>query len=943
MKLRRFILSALVVACACLGTAWGEDKDWLLDPAPYVSEISYDETNSVLKLSNGLISRRVLLAPNAATISLRNDYTGEELVRAIAPEARVTIDGESYCVGGLTGFPVANYWKETWAKDARVLPNSYRFTRYEVGEIEPRFEYKPRPEWLSKEYPWPPKGKRVVMFYDPPEKIAPPTSGALLLEEPFTSALDDSWRAVVSGIGERTSVANEGKPGEIYAIPDTCAYLEREWVENAVAVSVTLDVGDDELANSWGPGVAVFFTADSDSDDAAKVVSVVARPHSAQYELCVDGREVALVGSFDRDKDVTFTLALADDGVLKLDAFDGAGVRTTVGEVKVSGTPKYLRVGKVGKGGSGKDYPTDSREYRRSHLKRVAFYAPLTQSQREAPQALPKVEVRYEIYDGSPLISKRLYVRYPQDCKVKEFVVDTFTNEELRLVETDSIVDEYAHETPFNLGLLTDYVCGGMATSSIVDNRAYRVKSDPDYPTQVNYLRKTLCLLECSPEFGPAQVVDAEHDFASNTIYELLYDNTERERRGLAMRRAMRTLAPWTNENPLMFHMVRSAPDDVRDGVEQCRETGYEVLIMSFGSGFDLESDDKTYRQTYRELSDEAKRASVALGGYSLTSSRGAANKEDNVLNEKPQFGVGPCLGSAWGRQYLQSLKDFMEEADFGVFENDGPYPGDYCESREHPGHRGKEDSVWTQREAQAELYRWCRARGIYVNQPDAYFLDGGNKTGMGYRETNWSLPHAEQVIIERQNVYDGTWTKTQSMGWMFVPLSQYHGGGAAATIEPLKDHLEHYDARFADLIGAGVQACWRGPRLYDSEETKAVVRKWTSFYHENRRILDSDIVHLRRASGRDWDGILHVDPDTNAKTRALAFLYNPTLEPITRKIVIPLYYAGLKDKAQVRIGDSDLELGEPTIVELNDKREAVVEITIPAEKYAFATFETAL
>ncbi len=60
----------------------------------------------------------------------------------------------------------------------------------------------------------------------------------------------------------------------------------------------------------------------------------------------------------------------------------------------------------------------------------------------------------------------------------------------------------------------------------------------------------------------------------------------------------------------------------------------------------------------------------------------------------------------------------------------------------------------------------------------------------MGYRETNWSLPRKQQEIIERQNVYDGTWNKTPSMGWMFVPLVQYHGGGAAATIEPLKDHL---------------------------------------------------------------------------------------------------------------------------------------------------------
>ena len=32
-------------------------------------------------------------------------------------------------------------------------------------------------------------------------------------------------------------------------------------------------------------------------------------------------------------------------------------------------------------------------------------------------------------------------------------------------------------------------------------------------------------------------------------------------------------------------------------------------------------------------------------------------------------------------------------------------------------------------------------------------------------------------------------------MGWMMVPLTEYHGGGAAATIEPLHEHLAHYEA----------------------------------------------------------------------------------------------------------------------------------------------------
>ena len=114
------------------------------------------------------------------------------------------------------------------------------------------------------------------------------------------------------------------------------------------------------------------------------------------------------------------------------------------------------------------------------------------------------------------------------------------------------------------------------------------------------------------------------------------------------------------------------------------------------------------------------------------------------------------------------------------------------------------------------------------------------------------------------------------------------------------------------------------------------------NFYKANRRILDGDLIHLRRATGRDWDGWLHVDPDPNAPTRGLAFFYNPTQETIRREIVVPLYYPGLTQKATVRLGDSDLNLSEPFDVDLNGRGEAVVEIEIPAESYSWATFDPA-
>ena len=58
------------------------------------------------------------------------------------------------------------------------------------------------------------------------------------------------------------------------------------------------------------------------------------------------------------------------------------------------------------------------------------------------------------------------------------------------------------------------------------------------------------------------------------------------------------------------------------------------------------------------------------------------------------------------------------------------------------------------------KLYRWCNEHNVYVNAPDWYFLDGTNKIAFGYREVNFSLPRDQQLILNRQNIFDGTWEK---------------------------------------------------------------------------------------------------------------------------------------------------------------------------------------
>ena len=525
------------------------------------------------------------------------------------------------------------------------------------------------------------------------------------------------------------------------------------------------------------------------------------------------------------------------------------------------------------------------------------------------------VEIHYELFDGLPLLSKWLAVRNGTGQTVH---LNTFVSEVLAMTEAESVVGNSPSWQLPKLQVETDYsFCGATGTLDI--SPGVHWLRDTSYTSQVSYELQTPCLLQCRPPIGPDQEIAPGGSLESFHAFELAYDTTERERKGLAKRHMYRAVAPWVTENPVLMHVRSAKPDAVKLAIDQCAEVGFEMIILTFGSGFNFESRDGGYQAGIKELVDYARGKGIVLGGYSLCASREAGTPGDNTIGPAT-FGVMPCLGARWGHDYLTQLRSMMENTGLAVLEHDGSYPGDTCAATNHPYHRGKDDSQWVQWRAITDLYKWCRANGVYLNIPDWYFLTGGNKIAMGYRETNWSLPREYQEIIERQNIFDGTWEKTPGMGWMFVPLTEYQGGGAAATIEPLKDHLAHYEQRLANLFGAGVMACYRGPRLYDTDETKAVVKRWVNFYKKHREVLNADILHLRRADGRDLDYILHVDPA--GKEKGLLMVYNPLDTAISKSLHIPLYYTGKTTTAEVSERD-----GPPRQLTLD--REYDVELTV--------------
>ena len=552
-----------------------------------------------------------------------------------------------------------------------------------------------------------------------------------------------------------------------------------------------------------------------------------------------------------------------------------------------------------------------------------------------------QVTIHYDLYQGIPVLAKWIEVNNLGRCEVQ---LEALSSEILAINEQEK----------HRLHIESDYAFSQMKTT--------QWGPDVDYKTQTDYHYQMLLLMTSTYPLGPGVILEPGQTFASFRTFELLHDSDDRERKGLARRKMYRTIAPQVTENPIFMHVRQSNPEAVRLAIDQCASVGFEMVIMTFGSGFNIESEDPDYIAQMKRLADYAHSKGVEIGGYTLMCASRGISPEFNCIDPETgapgsRFGQSVCLASKWTDGYFRRVLNFMDATGMDIIETDGPYHGDVCASKNHIYHHGLEDSQLRQWQACVDFYHQCQQRGIYINSPDHYYLNGSNKCGMGYRETNFSLPRERQILIARQNIYDATYEKTPSMGWMFVPLVEYHGGGEAATFEPLHQHLADYEWHLAQNFGSGVIACYRGPRLYDTEETKAVVKKWVDFYKRYRTLLESDLIHIRRPDGGSIDCMLHVNPvelspdltgDTSASQPdsvdtavGLAMLYNPVRQLQRIRLNLPLYYTGLSKTTWIRRGRGlDMKEGEPACYTIDRDYNVQIEIEMAARSIDYLVVE---
>ncbi len=921
--------------------------DWLVDNSGFKAAVYGGDTSKDLVLSNGLISRVFRLAPNGATVRLEDHVNGQTLLRGVKPEAIVTINGARLEVGGLKGQPNYAFLRPQWIDELDADPAAMRFVGYSVGRPRERLPWK-QTRRHGPGVNWPPKGVALTMVYEMPaaEQVpltSPPAPSArgrqLLLSDDF-SVVTDAWQYHSTNAHPRSSFRNEGKPGEIYTLTNTYVYAERALPRQTRLVELLIDPGTDR-GKTWGPGLALVWRNGTVIRFNVRPASV-AEKRDGEFFGVSDARGERLRGGGEPAGDWLRPLALRfrmEGGMLYMEARPEDGDWRTIDQREFSSdeAPVAVRVGKMGPKGDAQDFSGDKGSLGRTHIQRLSVYSALDAEglrvERERLEALRgvRVSVHYELYDGAPVICKWIEIHNDGDQTVQ---VDHFVSEILAAVESESRVEAPGiHYPPPRIHVETDYAFHGM-TSVNASRRSVHWVPDPDYTTQVNYQRLTPCLLEARPEEGPAQTLEPGRIFESFHTFLFPQGDGDRERLGLAQRRVYRLLAPWVTENPLMMHVRFADWDSVKKAIDQCADVGFEMVILTFGSGFNIENNATEYLAKMKEYADYAQSRGIEIGGYSLLASRRISDKDDVVMppGESPTFGASPCLESEWGQDYFNKLYHFYETTGFDLLEHDGSYPGDICLSESHPGHRGRADSRWNQWRRITEFYKWCRGKGIFLNVPDYYYLSGSSKSGMGYREVNWSLPRDQQVIHTRQNIYDGTWQKTPSMGWMFVPLTQYHGGGAAATIEPLDEHRDHYERMLVSNLGAGVQACYRGPRLYDTPATRDLVKKWVDWFKAHRDVLEGDLIHLRRADGQDIDYWLNVNP--GGEEKGLLMVFNPLEHDVAKTIRVPLYYTGLTEGVTLINA-----AGEATTTTLNRAYEMDLPVRVPARGFTWYIF----
>ena len=128
-------------------------SDWIIIPSKQKAGIFRSADGKDIILYNGFVKRSFRVEPNAVCTGYQNMINGQQLLRAISAEARITIDGKSYNVGGLHGQAEKAYLLPQWLNEFKANENDFQFVSYEVSSLSPYIHWKATTWAMNKNQP----------------------------------------------------------------------------------------------------------------------------------------------------------------------------------------------------------------------------------------------------------------------------------------------------------------------------------------------------------------------------------------------------------------------------------------------------------------------------------------------------------------------------------------------------------------------------------------------------------------------------------------------------------------------------------------------------------------------------------------------------------------------------------------------------------------------
>lgn len=576
------------------------------------------------------------------------------------------------------------------------------------------------------------------------------------------------------------------------------------------------------------------------------------------------------------------------------------------------------------------------------------------------------VRVSYEMYTGSPSMTKWVTVArgdLNSGVTLNSIVVETLAvNPPFAPLATITYPQSTATSPPLfpssgKLGLLTDFyyatwvnwtngdVTDGTpgSTQPIVTVTELGDLSWPVQTTPWKSARVFELLFDDGPEAGSATALfpSSENYWGctlgpcSNVGTGAALQGGMTERRGLTIRRFMALIAPQTLENPLQNHLTASDSASIRASCTAMASVGWEMLVLSYGSGADVENLDPAYLSRMAADIAFCNALGIEVGAYDLIGwSRDPGNGWSALTPDGSDSG-NACFASGWEAYLGHAFFAFANATGLTMLETDGPYAGYSCSNASHAGHAGDANAVAVQSRAMASMYARLQSAGIYLNAPDSYFTAGISKMGIGYNEGTFRLPDVDLIsLIQRQVIYDATFYTIPSAAWSQLPMATYDFTSSF--------DLERFSAGVGGQLALGIATFIYQPpgaSFLPSPAVSPILSQWASFFKANRVLLSSgDVIHVRRPDGQGVDIILHAR--AGADVPGLLVLTNPTPAAITTTVTVPLYYTGLAPGSAATVAWSG---GANTPVQLDWRARVVLQnVTVSPRSIAWATVSAA-